>query len=240
LSVTTFGDLVTDAEQVLIALARQREPDALALVIGWPDFSRRAVHAITAATGARDPRWYAVDRLIVELSRPLKSGLSSTDKVLPKGDSLLERAGVLLGAAGDVLASARRDSVADPMLADANIKAAQARVAALLAAAAHSSARALERYDGSGILSTDSAREIAGSLMWVETLASQVFQPVPTLESRADDVAVVSVQPGWLSLEDAVEVWGRQARDSVRAAHPSARDLQALAADLSRVATHSG
>ena len=56
MSVTTFGDLVTEAEQVLLALARQREPAAPGLAAGWPAFSRRAVHAITAATGARDPR----------------------------------------------------------------------------------------------------------------------------------------------------------------------------------------
>ncbi|MDQ2796937.1 MAG: hypothetical protein M3Y06_07225 [Actinomycetota bacterium] len=239
MSVTTFGDLLTDAEQVLIALARQRVPDALALAIGWPDFSRRAVHAITAATGARDPRWYAVDRLIVELSRPVRSDLGNTDVALLKGDLLLERAGFLLGAAGDVLASAHRDSVADPMLEDANVKAAQARVAALLAAAAHSSVRALWGHEGSEILSSDSARQIAGSLMWVERLATGVVRSSPTLESRADDVAVVSVQPGKLSLEDAAEVWGWEARASVRGAHPSARDLQALAADLSKVATHS-
>ncbi len=239
MSVTTFGDLLTDAEQVVMALARQREPDAVALAVGWPGFARRAAHAITAATGARDPRWYAVDRLIVELSRLLSPRVGSTDAAFPAGDPLLERAGVLLGAAGDVLAGARRDSVADPMLADVNIRAAQARVAALLAAVAHSLVRALGWYDGSPPLSRDSAHQLGASLMQVEKLACQVFQSVPTLQSRADDVAVVSVQPGRLSLEDAVEVWARQARDSVRAAHPSARDLQALAADLSRVANHS-
>ncbi len=239
MSVTTFGDLLTDAEQVVMALARQREPDAVALAVGWPDFAQRTAHAITAATGARDPRWYAVDRLIVELSRPLKSGLAGSDAAVPAGDPLLQRAGVLLGAAGDVLAGARRDSVADPMLADVNIRAAQARVAALLAAVAHSLVRALGWYDGSPPLSRDSAHQLGASLMQVEKLACQVFQSVPTLQSRADDVAVVSVQPGALSLEDAVEVWARQAHDSVRTAHPSARDLQGLAADLSRVATHS-
>ena len=71
MSVTTFGDLLTQAEQVLIALAGQRGPDPLGLAAAWLDFSRRAVHAITAAAGARDPRWYAVDRLIVEVTRPM-------------------------------------------------------------------------------------------------------------------------------------------------------------------------
>jgi len=54
MSVTTFGDLLTEAEQVLIVLARQRELDALGLAAGGPAFSRRAVHAITAATGIAD------------------------------------------------------------------------------------------------------------------------------------------------------------------------------------------
>jgi len=119
---------------VLIALAGQRGPDPLGLPAAWPDFSRRAVHAITAAAGARDPRWYAVDRLIVEIARAAgRAPRGPMVSPLPM-DPLLERAGVLLGAAGDVLASAPRDSGADPMLADANVQAAQSRVAALLAA----------------------------------------------------------------------------------------------------------
>lgn len=39
MSVTTFGDLLTQAEQVLIALAGQREPDPPGLPAAWPDFS---------------------------------------------------------------------------------------------------------------------------------------------------------------------------------------------------------
>ena len=148
MSVTSFGDLVTEAEQVLIALARQREPDPLGLAAAWPDFSRRALHAITAAYGARDPRWYAVDRLVVEVARPVRGQMRVRGAPGVSPDPLLERAGLLLGAAGDVLASAPRDSVADPMLVDANVEAAQSRAAALLAAAAHSSVRALARYDG--------------------------------------------------------------------------------------------
>ncbi len=239
MSVTTFGDLVTEAEQVLLALARQREPDALGLAAGWPAFIRRAVHAISAATGARDPRWYAVDRLIVEVARPMGGAVVASAGAEVTADPLLERAGVLLGAAGDVLASAPRDSVADPMLLDANVKAPQSRVAALLAAAAHSSVRALGRHDGSTVLRREDAREIAETLMRIERLATAVFQSSPTLASRADDVAVVSVHPGRLSLEDAVEIWGWHARETVRSTSPSARDLQAVAADLSRLATHS-
>jgi len=154
-------------------------------------------------------------------------------------DPLLERAGVLLGAAGDVLASAPRDSGADPMLADANVQAAQSRVAALLAAAAHTGVRALGRYDGSTTLTREASRDLATSLIRVEQLATGVFQSSPTTAGRADDVAVLSVQPGRLPLEDAIELWGRQARDTVRSPSPSARDLQAVAADLSRLATHS-
>jgi len=238
-SVTTFGDLLTQAEQVLIALAGQRGPDPLGLAAAWLDFSRRAVHAITAAAGARDPRWYAVDRLIVEVARAAgRASRGPAVSPLPM-DPLLERAGVLLGAAGDVLASAPRDFGADPMLADANVQAAQSRVAALLAAAAHTGVRALGRYDGSATLTREASRDLATSLMKVEQLATAVFQSSPTIAGRADDVAVVSVQPGRLPLEDAIEVWGRQARDTVRCPSPSARDLQAVAADLSRVATHS-
>ncbi len=238
MSVTTFGDLVTEAEQVLLALARQREPAAPGLAAGWPAFSRRAVHAITAATGARDPRWYAVDRLIVEVARPVGRAVVASAGTEVTADPLLERAGVLLGAAGELFASAPRDSVADPMMLDANVKAAQSRVAALLAAAAHSSVRALGRHDGT-LLSREDARDIAETLMRIERLATAVFQSSSTLESRADDVAVLTVQPGKLSLEDAVEVWCRHVRDTVRSTWPSARDLQAVAADLSRIATHS-
>ncbi len=239
MSVTTFGDLLTEAEQVLIVLARQREPDALKLAAGWPAFSRRAVHAITAATGARDPRWYAVDRLIVEVARPMGGAVVAPAGSPVAADPLLERAGVLLGTAGDVLASASRDSVADPMLLDANVTAAQSRVAALLAAAAHASVRALGRYDGCPLLAREDARGIAETLIRSERLATAVFQSSPADRSRADDVAVVSIHPSRLSLEDAMEVWGRHARDTVRSPSPSARDLQAVAADLSRLATHS-
>jgi len=238
-SVTTFGDLVTEAEQVLIALARQRDEDALGLAAGWHAFSRRAVHAITAATGARDPRWYAVDRLIVEVARPVGRAVAAAASAGVAADPLLERAGILLGAAGDVLASTPRDSVTDPMLLDANVRAAQSRVAALLAAAAHTSVRALARFDGCPLLAREDARDIAETLMRIETLATEVFQSSPTLESRVDDVAVLSVHPGRLSLEDAVEVWAREARQTVCSTSPSARDLQAVAADLSRLATHS-
>ena len=239
MSVTTFGDLVTEAEQVVVALARQREPDPLGLAAGWPDFSRRALHAITAACGARDPRWYAVDRLIVEVARPVRAQMRFRAVPGVSPDPLLERAGLLLGAAGDVLASAPRDSVADPMLVDANVKAAQSRAAALLAAAAHSSVRALGRYDGCKTLPRDGARDLATTMISIERLATDVFRSSPTVVSRADDVAVVSVRPGRWSLEDAIEVWGRQARDTAGSPTPSARDLQAVASDLSRVATHS-
>ena len=239
MSVTTFGDLVTEAEQVLIALARQREPDPVGLAAAWPDFSRRALHAITAACGARDPRWYAVDRLIVEVARPVRGQTRVRGTTGVRQDPLLERAGLLLGAGGDVLASAPRDSVADPMLVDANVKVAESRAAALLVAAAHSSVRALARYDGCKTLPRDAARDLATTMISIEMLATDVFRSSPTVVSRADDVAVVSVRPGRLQLEDAIEVWGKEARDTVRWPSPSARDLQAVAADLSRVATHS-
>jgi len=238
-SVTTFGDLVTQAEQVLIALARRRERDARGLAAGWPDFSRRATYAITAATGVRDPRWYAVDRLIIETARRATVPFSKSVAASLHRDPLLERAGVLLGAAGDVLASAARDSVADPMLDDANVKAAQSRIAALLAAAAHTTVGALGRFDGSTTLSRRASRDLAIRLTGVEQAAMAVFESSPTLDSRADDVAVVSIRPGKLTLEDAVEVWGREARETARSSSPSARDLQAVAADLSRLATHS-
>jgi len=109
----------------------------------------------------------------------------------------------------------------------------------LLAAAAHASVRALGRHDGCPLLGRADAREIAETLMRIERLATAVFQSSPAYRSRADDVAVLSIHPSRLSLEDAVEVWGRHARDTVRSPSPSARDLQAVAADLSRLATHS-
>jgi len=185
-SVTSFGDLVIEAERVLTQLAATRDVNAPALAAAWPDFCRRAVHAITAATGARDPRWYAVDLLVVEAARPVRSaprkrGLGAA--VAP--DPVLERAGILLGAAGDILASAPRDSVADPMLADVNIRAAQGRVAALLAAGAHTAVRALASHAGDSILSRDSARQLAGAAMRIEQLATRVFEATPTTVSRA-------------------------------------------------------
>ena len=57
--------------------------------------------------------------------------------------------------------------------------------------------------------------------------------------SRANDVVVVVSGPGPLSLVEAIDQWGRETRDTLRSATPSARDLQGLAADLSRLATHS-
>ena len=128
--------MVTEAERVLTQLAATPDVNAPAVAAAWPDFCRRAIHAITAATGARDPQWYAVDLLVVEAARPVRGALLTQDGSAVAPDPDLERAGVLLGAAGDILASAPRDSVADPMLSDANIRAAQGRVAALLAAAA--------------------------------------------------------------------------------------------------------
>jgi hypothetical protein len=240
MSVTSFGDMVIEAERVLMLLAATRELNALALVAAWPGFCRRATHAITAATGARDPRWRAVDRLVAEAARPVGGALNrrrSETAVAP--DTLLERAGVLLGAAGDILASAPRASVADPMLSDANIRAAQGRVAALLAAGAHTAVRALAAHAGNKILSRNASREIAGVAMRVERLAVGVFEATRTTVSRADDVAVVVLDHRPLTLEDAIEWWGREARDTVRSASPSARDLQGLAADLARLATHS-
>jgi hypothetical protein len=241
-SVTSFGDLVIEAERVLTQLAATREVNAPGLAAAWPDFCRRAIHAITAATGARDPRWYAVDLLVVEAARPVRSaprrrGLRAA--VAP--DPGLERAGLLLGAAGDILASAPRDSVADPMLLDVNIRAAQGRVAALLAAGAHTSVRALASHDGDSILSRDSARQLAGAAMRIEQLATRVFEATPTTASRADDVAVVAprLDGGPLTLAEAIGQWGPEARDTIRSTTPSARDLQGLAADLARLATHS-
>ena len=51
MSLTTFGDLLTEAEAVLTDLAARRSLDAAGMVAGWQLFARRAVHAITAATG---------------------------------------------------------------------------------------------------------------------------------------------------------------------------------------------
>jgi len=242
-SVTSFGDLVIEAEQVLTQLAAARDVNAPALAAAWPDFCRRAIHAITAATGARDPRWYAVDLLVVEAARPARGALGRRGPwgaaVAP--NPVLERAGILLGAAGDILASAPRDSVADPMLADVNIRAAQGRVAALLAAGAHTAVRALASHADDSILSRDSARQLAGAAMRIEQLATPVFEATPTTASRADDVAVAvpRLHGGPLTLAEAIEQWGREARDTIRSTTPSARDLQGLAADLARLATHS-
>src|SRR5665647_662155 len=192
--------MVIEAERVLTQLSATRDVNAPALAAAWPDFCRRAIHAITAATGARDPRWYAVDLLVVEAARPVRAALRRRgQRAAVAPDPVLERAGILLGAAGDILASAPRDSVADPMLTDVNIRAAQGRVAALLAAGAHTAVRALASHVGDGMLSRESARQLAG----------------------------------------AIEQWGREARDTIRSTTPAARDLQGLAADLARLATHS-
>jgi len=77
--------------------------------------------------------------------------------------------------------------------------------------------------------------------MRIERLATAVFQSSPAYWSRADDVAVLSIHPSRLSLEDAVEVWGRHARDTVRSPSPSARDATADAGEDRGVArTRSG
>ncbi len=101
--------------------------------------------------------------------------------------------------------------------------------------------RALGRFPGDKVLPREAARELAGTAMRVEQFATRVFQASPTTLSRAGDVAVaVAVgHAGPLSLEEAVAVWAREARDTVRSSTPSARDLQGLAGDLSRVATHA-
>jgi hypothetical protein len=53
--VISVGDMVIEAERVLTRLAATRELTAPALDAAWPNYCRRAIHAITAATGARDP-----------------------------------------------------------------------------------------------------------------------------------------------------------------------------------------
>jgi hypothetical protein len=75
--------------------------------------------------------------------------------------------------------------------------------------------------------------------MRVEQLATRVFEATPMTVSRADDVAVVVVDHGPPTLVEVIDQWGREARDTVRSTTPSARDLQGLAADLARLATHS-
>jgi len=125
------------------------------------------------------------------------------------------------------------------MLSDDNIRAAQGRVAALLAAGAHTTVRALASHSDDSVLSRDAWRELAGAAMRIERLATRVFEATPTTVSRTDDVAVAVLDRGPLTLADAIDQWGREARDTIRSATPSARDLQGLAADLSRLATHS-
>ena len=77
--------------------------------------------------------------------------------------------------------------------------------------------------------------------MRIEQLASRVFEATPTTASRADDVAVAvpRLDGGPLTLAEAIGQGGREARDTIRSTTPSARDLQGLAADLARLATHS-
>ncbi len=77
--------------------------------------------------------------------------------------------------------------------------------------------------------------------MRVEQLATRVFEATPTTASRANDVAVAvpRLDGGPLTLAEAIEQWGREARDTIRSTTPSARDLQGLAADLARLATHT-
>lgn len=239
MSVTSFGDLVTEAERVLTPLAAAREVDAHALGAAWPDFCRRAIHAITAATGARDPRWFEVDLLVMEAARRVRGARPKLGGQAVAPDSHLARAGVLLGAAGDLLASAPRDSVADPMLSDSNIRAAQGQVAALLAVGAHTAVRALACHAKDDILSRNAARELAGAAMRVEQLATRVFEATPMTVSRADDVAVAVLDHRPPTLVEVIDQWGREARDTIRSTTPSARDLQGLAADLARLATHS-
>ena len=148
-SLTTFGDLLTEAEAVLTGLASRRTLDAAGMVDGWQLFARRAVHAITAATGDRDPRWYAVDRLAIQVARPMPVGLrGKTAAAVESEPALVARAESLVAAAGDLLAAAPRDSAA--VSDDATVLAAQARVAGLLAAGAHLVARAIDHAEQAG------------------------------------------------------------------------------------------
>jgi len=65
-------------------LAATREFNAPALAAAWPDFCRGAIHAITAATGARDPR---CSRPQVVRGRPTRHriGASTTWRMVEAG-----------------------------------------------------------------------------------------------------------------------------------------------------------
>ena len=104
----TFGDLLTEADEVLTDLAARRSLGAAGMVAGWQLFVRRAVYAITAATGDRDPRWYAVDRVAIQVARPLPVRLRGKAATPPPPEtcSRLWHARVVVGAAGDLLAAA--------------------------------------------------------------------------------------------------------------------------------------
>ncbi|MGV1008091.1 MAG: hypothetical protein ACOYBY_05725 [Dermatophilaceae bacterium] len=239
MSLTTFGDLLTEAEDVLTELAARRSLDAAGMVAGWQPFARRAVHAVTAATGERDPRWYAVDRLAIQVARPMPVGLRAKAAAAVDPQPALARAGHLLGAAGDLLAAAPRGSVADVMADDATVRAAQARVAGLLAAGAHLVVRAVDEAEQAGQPLGGWTLLVGIDASIVEQLAAAVMASSPATTGRADDVAAVTLGSQPVSLEEVVEVWGRQARETVRAEHPSARDLQGLSGDLARLAAHS-
>ena len=234
MSLTTFADLVTEAERTLTELVTRRTLDHRRLAATWPLFSHRAVHAITAATGARPARWYAVDQLVAEVTKPRNGRPTSTRNL----DPALLRAAQLLGAAGDLLASAPRGLVGDPLLEDAAIRAAQSRVAGLLAAGAHLVSRAVAEAQESGLPVPDSSVRVAHHAAFVEQLAVSVMRQSPVSSGRADDVAAV-VDAGPVALEEVVEMWARQAGDTLGSPHPSARDLQGLAADLAQVCAHS-
>ncbi len=104
---------------------------------------------------------------------------------------------------------------------------------------AHLVARAVDEAEQAGQPLGEPTRLVGTNAAFVEQLAAAVMARSPTTTGRADDIAAVTLGSQPVSLEEAVEVWGRQARDTVRAEHPSARDLQGLAGDLARLCAHS-
>jgi hypothetical protein len=118
MSVTTFGDLLSEAEVTVCALAAQRQPEPGPLLAAWPAFCHSAMHAIRATTGDRDPRWYAVDLLGLEAARASAAVRPLIDRTDPETEPSLVRAATVLAAAGDLLAPT---NPAQPHLAPARV-----------------------------------------------------------------------------------------------------------------------
>ena len=70
MTLTTFKDLIEDAERVLTDIVIRRTLQPHPLIAAWPELHRQALYALSAAGGARPSRRYGADHLIADAPPP--------------------------------------------------------------------------------------------------------------------------------------------------------------------------